>query len=555
LGWLRKLLFLAYVVGITCTDVNAQIEHPDYVLNSSYLGEIKELATIVIKDSDATDTSALCDLLMDRNESSYIDNCCSIIMSEYVSSKGQDCLGFNFDEYDEQEISNRGLEISDRAYFKEFAYQLLNRNLVFNELDLLLLQSTLKALDIEDTSGQIKPLLGLDHSTFLDSIVSVKIQERVDFIDSDKTKGNLVLNCPASSSHYQNYCCGLRNRENRKKCKDYLWSSINKYTQDRYYGIENGNFFGTYDWSLDHRLEVSASRRYVRSGLNSLLHCHCSPYQGLSDFKLDIPGGNILVGDDFVLIGKDELFYRFLDKGKRVNRLKAMGVDNTLSDDQIRSSVNKILSKKFFGDRSIVWVGTEKTRTRYHWNLVAGDKKYEGHSPCYHIDLFIALLGNLKSQGDTFYYLLGRPSMEYQNDLQGDRRDLYEKVIGDLNAHIDETVKLMEKDCGGNMKAIVVPLPIRLKNEPADPDNQIDAFYSFPNALVENVSGKVNVFVPDYSSTANYWPEVNYKVALDSLNAAFNKYENLGKRLIKYDYSDGMSGLHCLVKVLKRGSD
>ncbi len=203
LGWLRKLLFLAYVVGITCTDVNAQIGHPDYVINSSYLGEIKELATIVVKDSESINTSVLCNLLTDRSNSAYIEKCCSIIVSNYGSSNGQACVELNLDGLDKQEAVNRGIEISDRAYFKEFADQLLSRDLVFNELDLLLLESTLKALDIEYTSGQIKPLLSLESSDFLDSIVSVQIQERADFIDSDKTKGHVVLNCPASSSYYQ----------------------------------------------------------------------------------------------------------------------------------------------------------------------------------------------------------------------------------------------------------------------------------------------------------------------------------------------------------------
>jgi len=376
--------------------------------------------------------------------------------------------------------------------------------------------------------------------------------------------------CPTVHTYFD-YCLNL---PNENTCRQRLSTVVQRFVQDSYYGLETNNrsigasAFGVRDWGI---AGGDAFRTAVQAA-DIVMKCQCRGLQPVTDIGLDIAGGNILVGDTFVLIGKDELYHGFLNYKSRgvqntsvINRLTYMGlIDGNLSRDselnrlnlnpsKLASDVTKWLEEQICQGKKIVWVGTDQPKLRYYNT----DDDYDndtGHAPFYHIDLFIALIGKVAGQDDCFYYLLGVPSNDYQDltNLDDELRTNYKNTVNQLREHVCTTAHKMEDEVWlisgmkTKLKAIELPLPLQLSNRA----ETLEDVAAFCNGLVENKNGQVTYYLPVKKNT-DKCSQIKYKDALNQVFKTFEQFENIELKLVNAVY-EKMSGLHCVAKVLQR---
>jgi hypothetical protein len=255
---------------------------------------------------------------------------------------------------------------------------------------------------------------------------------------------------------------------------------------------------------------------------------------------IDIAGGNMFVFDDVAFVGADELLRYEGDENLR-------DLIGALSDS--RGHIEAALKRCIFGqckDKKLIWVGDiDNCRLTYDNGL--------GYQPMYHIDLFFHPLGFVNDEAKAnkeFSFLFGlfREGAHFEDQkisfdhLRHWLNDTYEKLKTDL-------VKL-----GFNPK----PLEIEHSMFFLFNSQGVTIWYpSFLNGVSELRDGKIRYLFPKNKQLRPTSDKPRILRFLDLENNAFDKIEGLlgaGNVLNvpSNDYTE-VSGLHCLVKVFKRG--
>ena len=293
-----------------------------------------------------------------------------------------------------------------------------------------------------------------------------------------------------------------------------------------------------------------------RSGLSTTLkgagkavRCICPQIRDYQISDLNIAGGNMQVAENFVLIGKDELHYRFLDDTTFLK--EAVANYENLPQHTLIDSVTAFLEHEYFADKALVWVGTERSRTVYN-SSEETKNSIKGYSPFYHIDLFVSLLGPNAKKRNEFQYILSVPNAKYQNYEKADKPSFLIEMTDSLRNHVLEAATRMEKEVfnrtGIRMKRIEVPLLLVYGNGSERKANYwlADA-YSFANGLVENTTDSTTYYLPDYCNTSN---QVKYEEALAHTRKKLAQKKS-DRYNIKMEYYRA-AGLHCIALVVAR---
>ncbi|MFM1875924.1 MAG: hypothetical protein RL266_1661 [Bacteroidota bacterium] len=361
----------------------------------------------------------------------------------------------------------------------------------------------------------------------------------------DEVYGNSIAGCFPRFINLTRYCGGSQS------CKESVYKLLDPYIQDKLYGLKRMDTTSYYALNDPQFVYPNSPTTAAMRALK----CSCLPnYTGLS-LGMDIPGGNILVGDRFVLIGRDELEHRFLRRGvdNVTARLNYMEIDTTLPDSIIRSKASLWLKENVFDGKEVIWVGTDSAQMRFHTNLdLPNGSNTQGHSPFYHIDLFISLLGKHPEFGDSVLYVLGKPNLDYQKlaGLSSTEQKAYREVVYSIGKHIDKTVQKMEQDlisvCNVKLKRIEVPLPIDLNlNKPKK--EWLGKAYSFVNGQVENIKGEITFYAPFHTVISN---NVLHQAAYDTFETKLQTMD-IEVHKVEGEYPK-LSGLHCTSVVLSR---
>ncbi|HEY4650779.1 MAG TPA: hypothetical protein VIG72_05160 [Pontibacter sp.] len=267
-------------------------------------------------------------------------------------------------------------------------------------------------------------------------------------------------------------------------------------------------------------------------------------YQAAKAFKwshakvpLHFEGGNMLVGDDFFLLGVDHAIDTYRDwSGDLLESEQAMG--NTIAE---------LYRKYLESNRVLYFVGCAMQlpaqRTRKftlhgeEWEEILYLKNGEGTlQPIFHIDMFITLAGR-NSKG------------KYQV-VVGDTRSIadtlghpYQLALPDAFDEIAETLSRI------GFEVVRNPLPLVYVDDPAKKQRKW-YWASYNNALVEiTPEGRKTIWLPTYGH--GNWPELK---TADEENKRI--WEELGFNVVMLEdfhpFAENAGAAHCIKKYIRQ---
>ncbi|EJF10075.1 hypothetical protein [Pontibacter sp. BAB1700] len=263
---------------------------------------------------------------------------------------------------------------------------------------------------------------------------------------------------------------------------------------------------------------------------------------GLNRVKtpLYFEGGNLLVGDDFFLMGADYIVDSMLDL-----RGVLLPEESNLATEQLAQLFSRYLDHKrrFVTVGSLLYVPQEEEQefklNGEKWTETLHTQNVEGTvQPVFHIDMFVTLAGRNKE---------GR----YQV-LVGDTRMACEVLGEELSAYaipdvFDDVAALLERQ---DFEVIRNPLPLTYVDTPEE--KKRSWYYATANnALVEIKSeDEKTVWLPTYGHGS--W---EYLRKTDEANKQV--WEKLGFKVIQLEdfnpFAEKSGALHCIKKYLRRG--
>ncbi len=251
-------------------------------------------------------------------------------------------------------------------------------------------------------------------------------------------------------------------------------------------------------------------------------------------------GGNVLIGDDFVLIGVDYL-YETLDTFLRYRPVLGMPEDRGEAHDFIVD----LFRETFDRDREILFAGTrlrvpeKKTREV----RIDGDDWTEvlhagtgHHQPIFHIDMFLSLAG--RGESGKYRVLVGSPAA-------ADRLLDRPSVPHGLNELFDDVARQLETQ---GFEVIRNPLPLTFLDDP-DAKERFWYFATSNNCLVQIDDEGSHVWLPTYGHGA--WSDLE---VTDEANREI--WEDLGftvHQLADFNvFAQNLGSVHCIKKYLAR---
>ncbi|WP_299701554.1 hypothetical protein [uncultured Pontibacter sp.] len=251
-------------------------------------------------------------------------------------------------------------------------------------------------------------------------------------------------------------------------------------------------------------------------------------------------GGNLLVGDDFFLMGADYMVNSMLDlKGVLLPE------EGTMATEQLAKLFSRYLDqeRKFLVLGSLLYVPEEEEQEfemdGVTWTETLHSKNIEGTvQPLFHIDMFITLAGRGKSG-------------KYQI-LVGDTR-LAAEVLGEELTNygipdvFDDVAAMLVRQ---GFEVIRNPLPLTYLDNPEE--RRRKWYYATSNNAVVEVKSKTEktVWLPTYGH--GNW---EYLRKTDEANKQL--WEKLGFKVIQLEdfhpFAEKSGALHCIKKYLRRG--
>ncbi|MBX0332262.1 hypothetical protein K3G39_03345 [Pontibacter sp. HSC-14F20] len=263
---------------------------------------------------------------------------------------------------------------------------------------------------------------------------------------------------------------------------------------------------------------------------------------GLNRVKtpLYFEGGNLLVGDDFFLMGADYIVDSMLDlKGVLLPE------DQTLATEELARLFSRYLDhdRKFLTVGSLLYVPHEKEQEfemdGETWTETFHTKNVEGTvQPLFHIDMFITLAG--RNRAGKYQVLVGDTRMA--SELLGENLSYY-----GMPHVFDDVAALLERQ---GFEVIRNPLPLTYVDNPEE--KRRDWYYATSNNAVVEIKSATDktVWLPTYGH--GNW---EYLQKTDEANKEV--WEQLGFKVIQlqdfHPFAEKSGALHCIKKYLRRG--
>ncbi|MFT2089711.1 hypothetical protein [Paraglaciecola sp. 2405UD69-4] len=255
-----------------------------------------------------------------------------------------------------------------------------------------------------------------------------------------------------------------------------------------------------------------------------------------SQVQLYFQGGNLLIGDDFWLMGMDYA----------INSLNLGYVVPQAGETELQA-IERAYGEALDQQKKLILVGSslavpaQKEIPIVINNEPWTEEVYAGNSPgttqpLFHIDMFITLLG--RSESGRQRALVGDPKMAA--DILGIPTSPYamQSVFDDIAGKLEANGFEVERN----------PLPLTYQDDPSR-KKRYWYFATANNALVQTSQGDEQVWIPTYGHGA--WPELS---ATDDANAQI--WRNLGYTVNRlgdfHPFAFNLGAAHCITKFLGR---
>lgn len=244
----------------------------------------------------------------------------------------------------------------------------------------------------------------------------------------------------------------------------------------------------------------------------------------LKPTELMIEGGNILVGDDYALIGRN-LLHRNM---KKIPRFQ------TMNEEEAKKEITQRF-KHLLGVQYVIWIGRDEALLE----AARLGQQHEGFQPFFHLDFFVTLGGIEKEQGHELVFV----AKIDENFIAGEK-EKFRKEWTQLQGFLDEVEAFLVKDRRGP-KFKVRRIKVGLKISPEGKA----VVYTYNNALVEWFYGVRRAYLPIYHEVK--------KLDWDLAESCKKSFESEGFSVYPIeaclDYRLRENGsLNCMVKVLSR---
>lgn len=247
---------------------------------------------------------------------------------------------------------------------------------------------------------------------------------------------------------------------------------------------------------------------------------------------LRFEGGNILIGDDFALVGKNvqrqnwELASEYEDK------------DDEGRDLWIRRELANQLGVKY-----LHWVGLDTPLSDLGSFHSTGSHHLQ---PCFHLDLFVCLAGKSET-GEEVALVAGLS----QDNVAGVVSAAEIEKINRIGDSLDKIATSLERmnRAGGGPKFVVIRIPIGGDIVQAKGERQLRLF-AYLNAQVEIYMGIKRIYLPSFKGQEMLEDEIDRKLTYG--NTGFNRVVWVKNAFEDHALQGG--ALHCLTKVMQRNT-
>jgi hypothetical protein len=277
--------------------------------------------------------------------------------------------------------------------------------------------------------------------------------------------------------------------------------------------------------------------RRASDAVISDLVAEATAYQNLQS-PLYFQGGNILIGDDFTLVGADY-------PANTLNLVEQTGHIRIPDKADPAQFIKELYQSTFDPSRRIVYVGTRLPVPQYQTREITLngetwlEELYLGTGqaqPIFHIDMFISLAG--RSRSGKYRVLVGSPQMADQ--LLGRR------TIPHAMAEIFDDIARLLRRLGFLVRRN--PLPLTYVDDPAQ---KLRTWYfaSANNCMVQIDGQDQTVWLPTYGH--GDWADL---AVIDRKNKQI--WESLGFQVMEltdfHPFAQNLGAVHCITKYLKR---
>lgn len=240
-----------------------------------------------------------------------------------------------------------------------------------------------------------------------------------------------------------------------------------------------------------------------------------------------LEGGNILVGDDYAFIGRNIL--------ERNRRQFFQGMPQEEAEARIAADLKRILSVRY-----IIWIGSKEPIDHPLVELCGP----EAMQPFYHIDLFLTL-GGKDHMGNEIVLLAEIETSAMEKEPTKEQEMALAQIgitLKDVKAQLEE----YSKGHGGPRFVIEeIPMSGVIRGEG---ERMRFTPYSYNNAQVEWYHGIRRIYLPSFPRHK----DIEQKLRENLPGLGFTKVVFVRYDLEQFALRKG--GLHCLTKVLRRGS-
>jgi hypothetical protein len=248
--------------------------------------------------------------------------------------------------------------------------------------------------------------------------------------------------------------------------------------------------------------------------------------------KYKFEGGNLLVGDDYLIAGISTLqenknwFFSEVEYNKQRENTEFIS-------DQF---------KNLFGVNYVIWVGLKESLKFDTIKVIQGNYNRQ---PFFHIDLYITLGGKDK-RGDEIVFVADISISEIERF-----NPVYHPDLKLLQSALIETQEFFRtyRDHNAGPTFKVVELPMGLRHE----GNGTFIPLSYNNCLIESYSGVKNVYIPNFESPDDL--EIEYVRQLQGKVQKVFDEQSVNVTFVSGSFIDSSragGALHCMTNVIQR---
>ncbi|HHG83976.1 MAG TPA: hypothetical protein ENJ82_04440 [Bacteroidetes bacterium] len=251
--------------------------------------------------------------------------------------------------------------------------------------------------------------------------------------------------------------------------------------------------------------------------------------------ELWVEGGNILIGNDFALVGKNLLHHNLdlLYPGKKLYE-KIGG--NSANQNYTPEHIITGMFKRQLGVRYLMWIGQDSP-LELGLRLDLGKYKLQ---PFFHIDHFLTLAG-MNGKGEELI-LIGKVNTDFVEGMEDQFKQDIEKINRALRYVAAQLARSGNRVAGPKFRFVCLEMGGKIISKE---DGYRFVPYSYNNCHVEWFHGIKRIYMPKYPERKELEDEILKIIGgLGFPVFPFISYELEG-------YAKDGGSLHCLTKVLK----